>query len=73
MQEVFIGVDVAKDWLDVHHPGRVALRLANTAIGLRAFATACAKEQLWINLKASGAMIACCAKLSRGRACASVE
>jgi hypothetical protein len=29
MQEVFVGVDVAKYWLDVHHPSRSASRIDN--------------------------------------------
>ncbi|TVQ34305.1 MAG: hypothetical protein EA376_00315 [Phycisphaeraceae bacterium] len=54
MQEVFVGVDVAKDWLDVHHPGRGARRIENTPTAVRAFAVASAKAGLWVIFEASG-------------------
>ena len=54
MQELFIGVDVAKDWLDVHHPGRGACRIANTPAAARSFAALCAKQEAWVVLEASG-------------------
>ena len=54
MQEVFVGVDVAKDWLDVHHPGRGARRIENTPTAVRAFAVSSAKAGLWIIFEASG-------------------
>lgn len=54
MQEVFVGVDVAKDWLDIHHPGQGARRIENTPAALRAFAAASAKAGLWIIFEASG-------------------
>ena len=41
MQEVFVGVDVAKGWLDIHHPGRGARRIDDTPTAARAFAAAC--------------------------------
>lgn len=34
-QEVFVGVDVAKGWLDVYHPGRGARRIENTPAAAR--------------------------------------
>ena len=54
MQEVFVGVDVAKGWLDVHHPTRGARRIDNTPAAARVFATACARQGAWIVLEASG-------------------
>lgn len=54
MQEVFVGVDVAKDWLDTHHPTHGARRIGNTPSGLRAFVAACAKEGAWVVFEASG-------------------
>jgi transposase len=54
MQEVFVGVDVAKDWLDVYHPGRGARRINNTPAAVRVFAAACARECVWIIFEASG-------------------
>ena len=54
MQEVFVGVDVAKDWLDVHHPGGDVRRIDNAPAAARAFAAACAKDDLWIVFEASG-------------------
>ena len=54
MQEVFVGVDVAKDWLDIHHPGRGGRRIDNTPAAARSFSTACAKEGAWVIFEASG-------------------
>jgi transposase len=54
LQEVFVGVDVAKDWLDVHHPGYGARRIGNTPSALRAFVAVCAKEGAWVIFEASG-------------------
>jgi len=54
MQEVFVGVDVAKDWLDVHHPRRGARRIENTPSAVRSFATSSAKAGVWIVFEASG-------------------
>lgn len=54
MQEVFVGVDVAKGWLDIHHPGRGAHRIENTPGAVRAFAAASAKTGLWVVFEASG-------------------
>jgi transposase len=53
-QQVFVGVDVAKDWLDIHHPGRAAARIDNTLAAARSFAARCAKEGAWIVFEASG-------------------
>lgn len=54
MQQLFIGVDVAKDWLDIHHPLRGASRIANTPPGARSFAASCAKQEASIVFEASG-------------------
>lgn len=54
MEELFIGVDVAKDWLDVHHPLRGAGRTADTAAAARSFAASCAKQGTWVVFEASG-------------------
>ena len=54
MQEVFVGVDTAKGWLDVPHPTRGARRIDNTPAAARVFATACARQGAWIVFEASG-------------------
>jgi transposase len=54
MQEVFLGVDVAKNWLDVHHPGRSARRIENTPAAVRAFAVTSARAGVWVVFEASG-------------------
>ena len=54
MQEVFVGVDVAKDWLDIYDPGRGARRIENAPAAVRAFAVASAKAGLWMVFEASG-------------------
>jgi transposase len=53
-QEVFVGVDVAKDWLDIYHPGRGAHRIDNSPSATRAFATRCARQGVWVVFEASG-------------------
>jgi transposase len=53
-QPVFVGVDVAKDWLDIHHPVSGARRIENTVKATRAFATQCVKQNAWIIFEASG-------------------
>lgn len=54
MQEVFVGVDVAKDWLDIFHPGLGERRIDNRPKAVRSFAAACAKEGVWVVFEASG-------------------
>ena len=54
MQEIFLGVDVAKDWLDIHHPGRSARRIENSPAAVRAFAVTSAKDGAWVVFEASG-------------------
>lgn len=53
-QQIFVGVDVAKDWLDTHHPSRGATRIDNSPAAARAFAARCAKEGAWVIFEASG-------------------
>jgi transposase len=53
-QQTFIGVDVAKDWLDIHYPDRKPYRIDNAAKETNAFARIGAKEGAWINFEASG-------------------
>jgi transposase len=53
-QQIFVGVDVAKDWLDTHHPRRGATRIDNSPAAARAFAARCAKEGAWVVFEASG-------------------
>ena len=54
MQQTFIGIDVAKGWLDIHHPERKPCRVDNTPKATRAFALICAKEGAWVIFEASG-------------------
>ena len=42
-QQVFIGVDIATDWLDIYHPGRGTTRINNSPPAARSFAARCAK------------------------------
>jgi transposase len=53
-QQIFIGVDVAKNWLDIHHPNRGATRVGNSPAAARSFAARCAKEGAWVVFEASG-------------------
>ncbi len=54
MQELYVGVDVARDWLDINHPHRGARRIDNAPAALKAFAATCAREGAWIVFEASG-------------------
>jgi transposase len=54
MEQTYVGVDVAKLWLDVHHPKRGARRIDNSPSAVRTFAKACAQEGAWIVFEASG-------------------
>ncbi len=54
MEQIYIGVDVAKSWLDIYHPIRGARRIENTPSGIRSFARAVAREGSWIIFEASG-------------------
>ncbi|MFC7538226.1 transposase [Siccirubricoccus deserti] len=53
-EQLFIGVDVAKDWIDIHHPGRKPSRIDSTPAALRAFAARCRKDGVWVIFEASG-------------------
>lgn len=54
MDQIYIGVDVAKAWLDIYHPARGAKRIENTTAGVRSFARAAAREGVWVIFEASG-------------------
>jgi transposase len=54
MQEIFVGVDVAKDWLDVHDPARGARRIDNTPAAAAVFAKSMAEVGAWVIFEASG-------------------
>jgi transposase len=54
MQQVYVGVDVAKCWLDIHHPRQGARRIETTPAALRTFAAACAREGAFVVFEASG-------------------
>lgn len=81
MPELYVGVDVAKDWLDIYHPHRGARRIHNASAALKAFSAACAKEGAWIVFEASGgydhllraALEAAHVIMTRVRACSSLK
>ena len=52
--QTFVGVDVAKDWLDIHHASHGATRINNSHAAVRSFAARCAKEGAWVVFEASG-------------------
>lgn len=52
--QIFVGVDVAKDWLDIHHASHGATRINNSHAAVRSFAARCAKEGAWVMFEASG-------------------
>jgi transposase len=52
--QIFVGVDVAKDWLDIHHASHGAIRINNSHAAVRSFAARCAKEGAWVMFEASG-------------------
>jgi transposase len=54
MQEIFIGVDVAKARLDIFHPRTGLQQIANTAAAIRRFAQAAARDGAWVIFEASG-------------------
>jgi transposase len=51
--QTFVGVDVAKDWLDIHHAGHGATRINNSHAAVRSFAARYAKEGAWVVFEAS--------------------
>lgn len=54
MQDLFIGVDVAKDWLDIHHPHHKPDRITNTPTAIRQFITTCRHDGAWVIFEATG-------------------
>lgn len=54
MQQIFIGVDVSKGWLDIHHPQRKPARIENTPKAAKSFAATCMKDSAWVIFEASG-------------------
>ncbi len=58
MQEIFIGVDVSMDWLDIHHPcpghRRGTQQIANGGRELTAFARRAARAGAWVIFEATG-------------------
>ena len=53
-QQIFVGVDVTKDWLDIHHPSRGATRIDNSLAAARSSAARCARDGVWVVFEASG-------------------
>ncbi|TNC43183.1 transposase [Rubellimicrobium rubrum] len=54
MEQIYIGVDVAKLWLDIQHPSRAPRRIDSSPSAIRAFTRAVAKEGAWVIFEASG-------------------
>ncbi len=54
MQDIFIGVDVSMDWLDIHQPCRGERRIANGGRALTAFARRASREGAWVIFEATG-------------------
>jgi transposase len=54
MQNIFVGVDISKDWLDVHHPDRRHFQIANTLKATRQLAQYCHREGAWVIFEATG-------------------
>lgn len=54
MTDFFIGVDVSKDWLDIHEPGRGDVRIGNGGRALTAFARRAARAGAQVVFEASG-------------------
>ena len=54
MQDLFIGVDISKNWLDIHHPNQPPVQIANTPVAMRRFAGACRREGAWVIFEATG-------------------
>jgi transposase len=53
MQEQFIGVDVAKDWLDIHHAHQKPYQVTNSPTAILRFITACRREGAWVTFEAT--------------------
>ncbi len=54
MQDIFIGVDVSMDWLDIHHPSHADQQIANGGRELTIFARRSAREGAWVIFEATG-------------------
>lgn len=54
MEHSHIGIDVAKLWLDIHHPSRAPRRIDSSPSATRAFTRAVAKEGARVIVEASG-------------------
>ena len=54
MQDLFIGVDVAKGWLDIYHPNKRSFRIANSPAAARNLAQDCFREGAWVIFEATG-------------------
>lgn len=54
MQDLFIGVDISKNWLDVHHPNQPPVRIENNPAAMRRFVGACRREGAWVIFEATG-------------------
>lgn len=54
LTQIYIGVDVAKDWLDIYHPKHGARRIENIPSIIRSFARSVVWEGAWVIFEASG-------------------
>jgi transposase len=54
MPDIFVGVDVSKDWLDLYEPGRGEQRIANGGRALTAFARRAARQGAWVIFESTG-------------------
>jgi transposase len=54
MQDLFIGVDVSKNWLDIHHPNQPPVRIQNNPAAMRRFVRACRRGGAWVIFEATG-------------------
>lgn len=54
VQDLFVGVDIAKNWLDISHPNRRPSRIANTPEAARELARSCFHEGAWVIFEATG-------------------
>ncbi len=54
MDYIYIGVDVAKVWLDIYHPEHGAKRIENTPASVRSFARSVARRGAWVIFEDSG-------------------
>jgi hypothetical protein len=48
MQQLFLGVDVSRDWLDLFHPVTGHSRVANRVPAARRLARTAQREGLWV-------------------------